>query len=664
MSQPTPPRLLSLGDVPPRRGVELRPELEAVKLWADSSSGRPGLWVHGPRGSGRTTAIAEALRRSTLPHAVRRVACFPGMSLEEVLEHAAQLFRQTGDEGLAGVLRQRAHVRSKVFVLLEVLRTRQLSLWIDDADLLHGAPGSLDVVLASAGRMQGALGRLIITTTSPPPSGHETVFEVISTSWTGSVLERWVSSRAPGASGPEAIEQAVSQSRRSLSPPANAALEAISTLPPGTTRQVFREVLAVVGIELDLRTPAAEPLLLELEDAGLVDLAVPRGEDDVVTGPPLSIPEPVRAALERALKERDGVRWKRLVAVQGANALRLASRTADLWSFVQAWRAYFAAGELETAHELQKAFVEELIQHGSIDAARHVLEETVRVSTGTRRTVALGNLAIIYKNTGEPRRALEAYGEVRDHLLRSGNIPNLARVLHQIGNTHYVLTDYHAALESYRHSLEASSEAGERHVAAATRIQIANVHFVLGERQTALGEYLATLEESRALGDQSLECAVALQLGQMYLEDGQSIEAEAHLGQADAAARSLGDLRSLVKIHEALGRLARDRREYVVARSRFDAAHGFAVALGDAGEIVSSLIHIGDLEKDRLHLVEALSAYRGAEQIARELGQQAPAEAEAIVRPVRERVRRLAEEMGELAFLRLEGTLEGKLQAP
>jgi tetratricopeptide (TPR) repeat protein len=308
------------------------------------------------------------------------------------------------------------------------------------------------------------------------------------------------------------------------------------------------------------------------------------------------------------------------------------------------------------ACEIQKLFLEELLRRGYVELARSVLEKTALVATGTPRAVALGNLSIIYKNAGELDRALATYEEARAAIEESGDMPNLARVLHQIGNTHYAREDYGSALTSYRRSLEISTELGDRIVATATRIQVGNTHYQCGEMEDALGEYLSAADASRGLGAHHLLAPVALQIGQIHLRERRYLQAEASLEEAEQAAIAAGDLRTRLKVLQSQGVLARERREYDAARERLVEAIELADALGDPAEAALALVILGDLERMRLQPAEAMQCYdeaRGRLDGVRARTASTPAEVRRIEGEIEAQVRSLEESLGAEAFERV-----------
>lgn len=646
---PQPPHL---GDFPPRGGLTDRAPIGAIAAWLASSS-KPGLWVHGPAGSGRTTALAAAIRRHVdrEPGArelrVKRVVSFSGMSVEEMLEDVAPFFRQAGIPTLEAVLGQRAFLHAKILILMQAIRSGSFLLWIDDINLILANGGAIDAFIQGVRLLQDTGGRLAIVSESLPPAAVADCFEVVEVEWAGSAVAQTLRLETPAE---EAVDQALSPILEKLSPDALATLFALSVLSPEPSRRAIDAAAQALGVELDLQAASPDPRLLELQAHGLVDLPP---ANHALPGSPVTVISPVRRAARTRLEKRDGTAWKALHVAIAAYHLRVAGRTGEPWHFVRAWRAFLGAGNSEGAYETQKLFLESLIQRGSMDLARHVLEETIGSVEGPRRAVALGNLAIIHKNLGEHGRALEIYQRIHEEFENLGDQINAARVLHQIGNTQYGMGRLQDALDSYEQSLEISTALGERTVAVATRIQIANVYYLHGDRSSALERYLETLDDAHATSDRGLAAAVELQIGQIHLLEKRYVEADQHLRQAEASSRECGDWRGLVKVLEAQGLVAEERREYDLARTKLDEAVRTALSLGDPGEAVTAWLLVGRLEEKRLQLAEALKCYLSAEELVGRIQAQSSQGAKAHVDAVKERLDALAATLGEEAYARL-----------
>jgi tetratricopeptide (TPR) repeat protein len=434
-------------------------------------------------------------------------------------------------------------------------------------------------------------------------------------------------------------------------------LKALAVFPPEPSRQALRSVLSLAGIEPDPAALATCQPLRELDDWSL---AV-RPPIAACGSAAASLPGAVRRAVYRSLgtSSPDAVRALRVAA--GSYFLELAPKSGSPWDLYQAWRHYFLACAYEDAYEVQKAFLEEILQRGHLDLARSILERTVASSEGRRRTVALGNLAMVYKSAGDHVRAREMYGQVAAALFEEGDTANAARALHQLGNAHFGGGNFADAISSYQESLELSAQIGERVVASATRIQLGNAFFQCGESVRALQSYKEALEEVRARKDKNIEAALELQISQIHLDRGDYLEAEACLKLAEESALACADLRSLHKIQLAQGLTARRRRDYDAARRRYDAAIETALSLGDRLEGAASLILAGELEKDRLQLAAAIGCHLRAKALLQAPGGPSAGAREtsdALCHKADDCLASLQAEMGDDAFHRLAGEVE------
>ncbi|MBI4604830.1 MAG: tetratricopeptide repeat protein [Planctomycetes bacterium] len=643
--------LLSLGAVGPRTDFDGSPAIREIRAWLDDPRAPATLWLRGPPGSGRTTAVAAALRRpGPAPRHAKRIACWAGTSLGEVLEDAATTLRQVGSESLARALAQRSQLASKIAVLFRALEESSVTLWLDDFDALlleEGAPWpageAMSSFLEGCRALDGRSARIVIVSDLDVEVSADTGYRLVD---------------LQGSPGPEGVDATIA----SLGPDARAVLDAAAVLPPEPSRQSLRDVSAALGVRLDLDSGEDDAPLRELASRRLAALP-PRGALEQPRAAPLVVAGLVRRRVEDRLRRDEPERWRSLQAAAGAYFLRLAGRSGSLWHFAAAWRAYSLAGAHDDAYQVQKLFLQDLVHRGDLDAARHVLEETARTATGPNRTVALGNLAIVHKNAGDHDRALEIYSEVAAEFTRLGDAANVARVHHQIGNTHYARGSYALALESYRRSLDVSGALGDKPAATVTRIQIANVHYQRGEREEALRDYLEALDEARVLENGALAAAVELQVGQIHFQERRYVEADAHLKEAETLGRSCGDLRTLLKALEARGTVARERREYDAARSLFDGAVTTAEALGDGHEAASALLLAGEVERQRLQPAEALHCYERARALLARHGALTGISAgdrEPLGREIEERVRSLAEELGDEAFARIARRAPGR----
>lgn len=684
--------LFAIGYAPEEMSGAERPETAAARRWLAEGTG--ALWVHGRSGSGRSRVVASALCDCpALGLHAWRVRCSKGHTLEELLDETAAFFFQAGDSRLRAVLEQRIGLGGKVAALFDALGRTRTVLWIDDFDLLEDAAaesGRDATPLAYFARglegLDGSSGRAVVISTRPPPSPSLRSLEVgelgdeaAASIWAlsggpplrgvSAVLARAEKSplavrllaraasrlaredflRLEGA-GADLVRSCLEAAAGRLSAPARAALEAAAVLSPAVRLPALREVVSGAFPELAHDPSSPETETSELEGWGLFERTGGESARSV------AVPRRVREFVEARLAEEAPERAQALRRAAGLHFARLAARSEDPWHSFAAWRHFSLAGAHEEAYEIQKVFAGEFLRRGFLDMAAWVLRRTAETTSGPARSVALGNLAITYKNAGEYARALETYESVRGEFEASGDLPNLARVLHQIGNVHYLRGDFAAATAAYEASLEISRDLGDRAVRVATRIQLANVRYRARDLEGALAGYLEALEDARALGANGLSAIVALEIAQIHAVERRYVEAESVLAEAEAWASAAGDLRTLVKVQQAQGLLASRRREYGAAKSSYGKARRNAEILGDVTEVAGTLVLLGDLERASLQPKEALSSYLEARDLLGTYAAQgaAPeAEREALGARASARIRELAESLGEETFQRI-----------
>ena len=684
--------IIALGHLAPRWQLLERAETARIEEWILDPGAPCALWIHGPPGSGRTTAAAAAIRRSA-PAAglsARRVAAHRDIILEEALDELGALFRQLGSDQLELALAQRSLTRSKIAVLLASLREIPCILWIDDADRLvserTGLRDEVRYLLDGLAALDRGAGRAIIVSTAPPPPGTPSSISVspLSPSESASLWSAAGGTGTPPAGSRRPLEvillarasklgaspvprdekdaalvsAVIEEAEAHLGKASLSALRAASALPPQPSRGALREAFLAEGLDLVLDRGGERSPLRELVDRGLMELRA----EEAPEGPPLSVHDAVRDAVIERWRSADPDGWKRIRRFAARHALGTASRTGGIWPLVSAWRSLMEAGLPEDAYDVQRVFVQELVRRGHLELAREVLEETAPVVKGLARAVTLGNLAIIHKNSGDHDHALEIYRQVHAEFERLGDDANTARVLHQIGNTRYLKGDHGGALESYRKSLETSSALGDKAVAGATRIQIANIHYQRGELPEALAAYEESLDAARTGADASLIAAVEVQIGRIHFLEGRYLDAEARLREAESQATAAGDLRSLLKVYEAQAELARKLRDYDSARCRCDRAAETAASLGDALESVAAIVRTADLERERLHLAEAVAIYAKALGLLRTFaarGAGTDAELEEIAAKIGARLREMEQILGADVYARIRREKKG-----
>lgn len=444
----------------------------------------------------RVLAQEPSLLRGAL-----RVEAAPGTRLEEVLFDINLFLRQLGIDLLDGVLDQRAALSAKLAILMEVLRRHPILLWFDDFECVSAAGGSdaarcMRFLLQEAAELSGGKGKLLLVTDGTGPDGirsEEAALPLLTLDCktgidraeflarlgrefplpdgTGDDLPSSNSDPTPLAlrirrAALAAVDSAqrVELAMRTLGAGIPALFGEVRKLLPDAALRSIEAAAAYRGPTgrgalralVSLPAGASEERIAEtLQRWGLLD---PSEED----GWALRLHPEVRAAVEWNATLADHESWQLLLKKAALHYLEAGNRTGDLCFLLRARNRLFEGGHHREAYEVQKAFLEELLRRGLYELTRKLLEEAADTTRGAPRAVSLGNLAIIHKNEGELDEAVRIYEQVREEFEAVGDHSNVARVFHQLGNTHYLRGDHERAIESYRQSLEISQEIDER----------------------------------------------------------------------------------------------------------------------------------------------------------------------------------------------------------
>ncbi len=587
-------------------------------------------------------------RQPSLLRGALRVEAAPGTRLEEVLFDINSFLRQLGIDLLDGVLDQRAALPAKLAILMEVLRRHAILLWFDDFECISASGGSdasrcMRFFLREAAGLSGGRGKLLLVSDGTGPDGirpEEAGLPLLTLDRTTGIdreafltglgqefpLSGRISDELPASrEDPTPLAMRIRHAALAAADPHRREEIAARTLGGGipallgeVRKHLPEAALRAIEAAAALRVPMGRGALRAL-------VPLPEGESEEGIAEALrrwGLLEPsegdswalrlhpeVRAAVEwnASLAAKDG--WRLLLKKAGLHFLETGNRTGDLCFLLRARNRLFEGGHHEEAYEVQKGFLEELLRRGLYELTRKLLENAADTTRGAPRAVSLGNLAIIHKNEGELDEAVRIYEQVRQEFEAVGDLPNVARVFHQLGNTHYLRGDHERALESYRQSLDISQEIDERTVAVATRIQIANVQFVRGEHGEALDGYRGTLRLAEEIDDRVMIAALRIQIGQILISMKRFADAEEELHAARREVEATGDRRSLIKVEQLLGIAIGERRDSDAALAHLEKAVEIARSLGDPLEMSACYMRIGLLEMARVQFAGAMEAY-------------------------------------------------------
>jgi len=631
----------------PEEPVLFGSEIERLREWIRAPESRAAA-LTGGAGVGKTSLVGRLLLgEAERFEGVKRIGCWPGIQPEEIAVELADFLMHLGYGRPGAALEQRLPIASKLRILAGSLSLANAIVWIDDFDLAvpeeaEGSSGEVRRILLDA-LVEAAAGktRFIFTGTETIPG-----FRAL---WGSGALELALEGLQPSEG--DALFRSLGDSpslRWELLPASLRHLPLAVVLLGRIGARIGPS--AVLGME----DPGPENLLAVLDRVwgelplatrrllgglALVDEPIPAGLmrtflepagmggalgpaldwDLVRPGAPLSnryfVHRLVRGFARSRLERDDPAEVDACLGRAGMYFERLAQASRTVWDRLRARRYFYRAGRHEKAYDLQKDVLEDLLRKGYLDLARQILDETARTTRGQHRAVALGNLAIIHKNQGDYDKALELYREVHREFESLGDRPNLARVLHQLGNTYYLKGALDDAVEHYEACRKLAREVGERGVAAASQVQIGNIHYLRGDLESALAEYQASLRAAREVGDTDMAIAVLLQIGQIRFLRRQLIEARESLEEAEALAQGAGDVANQVKVLQLLGLVAQARQAFDEGIERLRLAIELARRLGDGEEYALGLAHMAGLELDRgkfgsavRHLADAAAA--------------------------------------------------------
>ncbi|MBI4583987.1 MAG: tetratricopeptide repeat protein [Planctomycetes bacterium] len=655
-------------------------------------------WIQGDAGIGKSTLIQEVVeeqfeKKKSLRGAIR-IECWPGLRPEELLFRLAEFFSQLGIPDLAEVVLQRTPLAAKLRILFQTLRDHPVWVWLDDFDELLDGSRASEAFTRFTGMGHGSVpwaGKLILTSplgrlpefaagssslailplqqdelvdredywrrcreeaagiplpcfADVPPELRRRLLE-LKVVW---AARRWGATSSAGAGLPfTRLSEAVGKIRACLPPSWRAALDWIACyrrpLSKGTLRALFESVPIQDGEEIPLE--------------GLQRFEfVHTGRDDGR----FRLHPTVRRLWEEHAKSENLEQWKsrhKEIAQQHLNA---ALQAQSLWDWYWSYTHFLKAGAVQEAYEIHKSFVEVFLSLGFLDLAKSVLEECLSALEGHQRQVIIGNLAIIYKSEGDHDGALKLYREALEQFASRNDLPNVARVHHQMGNTYYLQGNYAKALNHYETSHEIAVHLGDATVAMLTRVQMANIQFSRQEFDEALKAYLEAMKLATSTGNQLMELALRIQISQIFICRHRYPEAERELLAAEAVALQRDDRRNHLKVLELRGILAVKSRDYAQAASHFLKAEEVAASLGDLAEQANCRIHLGVLAEEKLHYGEALQAYLEARDLLRSAalktgsgGEGAEAASEVDLGRVQEQLQGIAARLGREAYLRI-----------
>lgn len=204
----------------------------------------------------------------------------------------------------------------------------------------------------------------------------------------------------------------------------------------------------------------------------------------------------------------------------------------------------------------------EAYAEGAALAARHAAEPWA----ADQLRIARVNEAVVLEKLGAYEEALALY---RDLLAREGDLdPGLrASIVANVGVLYRNLGDPRRALAAFAEAAALYDRAGDRAGAANVSLNLGIVrHLNLGDREGALKDFRAGLALARESGDRTEEIQDLFYLGRLLFEEGRLDEAERVFSECLARAASSGSAEGRWSAREGLGRIAAARGDLPAAR--------------------------------------------------------------------------------------------------
>jgi tetratricopeptide (TPR) repeat protein len=142
--------------------------------------------------------------------------------------------------------------------------------------------------------------------------------------------------------------------------------------------------------------------------------------------------------------------------------LAVGNDTRNLGDYLNARYYLFAAGDYAAADDIVQAAYEYLLRWGQVELVFRLLSASVRTLSGSRRAVALGNLATVHQALGNYATARDSYEQVLGEFQALADQRNIAAALHQLGMLHQAQGEYGAARARYQESLELAQALGDQ----------------------------------------------------------------------------------------------------------------------------------------------------------------------------------------------------------
>jgi tetratricopeptide (TPR) repeat protein len=255
-----------------------------------------------------------------------------------------------------------------------------------------------------------------------------------------------------------------------------------------------------------------------------------------------------------------------------------------------------------------------------------LIEQALEIGQGQDQRLeleTLNNMALVYRATGQPRRALELYEQALPIIREVGDRAGEAVTLNNIAEVYRATGQPERALELYEQALPLMREVGDRAGEATTLNNMALVYQATGQPQRALELYEQALPLMREVGDRAGEAATLNNMALVYRATGQPKRALELYEQALPLMREVGDrageavtLNNIAEVYRATGQPER-------ALELYEQALPLMREVGDRAGEATTLNNMALVYQATGQPQRALELYEQALPIHREVGDRA-----------------------------------------
>lgn len=194
------------------------------------------------------------------------------------------------------------------------------------------------------------------------------------------------------------------------------------------------------------------------------------------------------------------------------------------------------------------------------------------------------------------------------------------KLLFDLGNILYFLSNFRKAIKYYEEVLKISYEIGDRRNEGSSKGNLGNAHLSLGEYRKAIEYYEIALKISQEFGNRQLEGNYLNNLGNAYRNLGEYLKAIEFYEEALKISRQIGDRLNEGSIIGNLGNAYRNLGEYQKAIGYFEKALKVSRQIRNRQGESNHLGNMGIVYEKLGKYLNAIDYYEEALKISREIG--------------------------------------------